>query len=304
MKNLVLALSFLPLFVNAQYNRGLIPRNSPEKMVSQKVGYTDVKLHWSSPSVKGRKIWGELVDYNEIWRAGANGASTVEFSGDVTINNTKITKGKYAFFVIPSEFSKWTVVLNSDHEQWGTYNYDKSKDVLRFETLPIKRSNISEEVTMRINQHSFMHGSLTFSWEYIDLEIPFETDFLNELKSAVERESEAAVDNAKFAPYLQGAAYLEEINMNLDWAKTWIEQAEKMFKKVKDWDEKYMAKDFVEAHILWTKAKILARSGDYKEAAKLAQQLVDFKEGAKFYKRGSNKAKVDEKLKEWGEKSK
>ncbi len=97
----------------------MIPRNSPEKMVSQKVGYTDVKLHWSSPSVKGRKIWGELVEYNEIWRAGANGATTVEFSGDVTINNTKITKGKYAFFVIPSEFSKWTVVLNSDHEQWG-----------------------------------------------------------------------------------------------------------------------------------------------------------------------------------------
>jgi tetratricopeptide (TPR) repeat protein len=129
-------------------------------------------------------------------------------------------------------------------------------------------------------------------------------NYLNELKRAVERESEAAADNAKFAPYLQGAAYLEEINMNLDWAKTWIEQAEKMFKKVKDWDEKYVSKDFVEAHILWTKAKILARSGDYKEAAKLAQQVVDFKEGAQYYKRGSNKAKVDEKLNEWGEKSK
>lgn len=298
----MLVLSFFPLVLCAQYNRGLIPRNSAEKMVAQKVGYTEVKAQWSSPSVKGRTIWGDLVPYDELWRAGANAATTVEFSTDVTLNNTKVSQGKYALFVIPSSYNKWTVILNSDYEQWGTYNYEKSKDVLRFDVLPIKRPHIAEDLTITIHQHSFIHGSLSLSWEFIDLDIPFETDFLNQLKLEVENKSESAAENAKWAPYLQGAEHLEEINMNLDWAQSWMEQAEKLFKKVNTWDEKYLPKDFVEAHLLWTKAKILARSGAYKDATKLAQQVVDFKEGAKFYNRGTNKVKIEAKMKEWSAK--
>ncbi len=302
MKNILILLAFLPSLTFGQYNRGLIPRNSPEKAVSQKIGYTQVNLNWSSPSVRGRQIWGELVSYNELWRVGANAATTIEFSTDVTIDNKKVSKGKYALFLIPNKHAKWTVVINTDHEQWGSYNYDKSKDVLRFDVLPKKRASIAEDLALSISQHSFIHGAITVSWEFLDIEIPFETDFLNQLKSEVESKSEAAADNAKFAPYLQGAEYLEEINMKLDWASAWIDQAEKLFAKVKNWDDKYQTKDFCEAHILWTKAKILARKGEFKEALVLAQKVANFKDGAQFYNRPAYKDKVDAALKAWDKK--
>jgi hypothetical protein len=302
MKNLFVLLALLPSLSFAQYYYGLIPRSSPEKSVSQKVGYTQVNLNWSSPSVRGRQIWGDLVPYNELWRIGANAATTVEFSTDVTIDNKKVNKGKYAMFLIPNQHAKWTLVLNSDHEQWGSYNYDKSKDVLRFDILPKKRSAVAEDLTLSIGQYSFIHGAITISWEFMDIEIPFETDFLNQLKMEVESKSEAAADNAKWAPYLQGAEYLEEINMNLDWATAWIAQAEKLFNGVKTWDEKYQAIDFCEAHIMWTKAKIMARKGEFKEALALAQKVANFKDGAKFYNRPAYKEKIDAALKAWDKK--
>jgi hypothetical protein len=302
MKHLFFLLALLPSLTFAQYNRGLIPRSSPEKSVSQKVGYTQVNLIWSSPSVRGRQIWGDLVPYNELWRVGANAATTIEFSTDVTINGTRVAKGKYALFIMPNQHAKWTVILNTDHEQWGSYNYDKSKDVLRFDVLPKKRAGIQEELALSISQHSFIHGSITVSWELLDIEIPFETDFLNQLKLEVVGKSEAAADNAKWAPYLQGAEYLEEINMNLDWAIAWIDQAEKMFAKVKNWDDKFQPRDFCEAHILWTKAKIMARKGEFKEALALAQKVANFKDGAKFYNRPAYKDKIDAALKTWDKK--
>lgn len=302
MKSILFLLALLPSLTFAQYNRGLIPRSSPERSVSQKIGYTQVNASWSSPSVRGRQIWGELVPYNEMWRVGANAATTVEFGTDVTIENKKIAKGKYALFLIPNQHGKWTVVLNSDHEQWGSYTYDKAKDVVRFDALPKKRHMIAEALELTINQHSFIHGSVTVSWEFVDIDIPFETDFLNQLKMEVESKSEAAAENAKWAPYLQGAEYLEEINMNLDWATAWIAQAEKLFNGVKTWDEKYQAKDFCEAHIMWTKAKIMARKGEFKEALALAQKVANFKDGAKFYNRPAYKDKIDAALKAWDKK--
>jgi tetratricopeptide (TPR) repeat protein len=302
MKHLIFLLALLPSLTFAQYNRALIPRSSPEKTLSQKVGYTVVNLNWSSPSVRGRQIWGDIVPYDELWRAGANAATTIEFSTDVTINNSKVSKGKYALFLMPNQHAKWTVVLNTDYEQWGAYSHDKAKDVLRFDVLPKKRSIIQEELALSINQYSFIHGSITVSWEFLDIEIPFETDFLNQLKKEVESKSETAADNAKWAPYLQGAEYLEEINMNLDWASAWIDQAEKMFAKVKNWDDKFQPRDFCEAHIMWTKAKILARKGEFKEALALAQKVANFKDGAKFYNRPATKNKIDAAIKIWEKK--
>jgi tetratricopeptide (TPR) repeat protein len=302
MKQLLVLIAFLPSLTFAQYNRGLIPRSSPEKTVAQKIGYTQVNLNWSSPSVRGRQIWGDIVPYNELWRVGANAATTVEFSTDVTIDNKKVSKGKYAMFLIPNQHAKWTLVLNTDHEQWGAYSYDKSKDVLRCEILPKKRSAIAEDLSLSISQYSFIHGAILVSWEFMDIEIPFETDFLNQLKLEVVNKSEAAAENAKWAPYLQGAEYLEEINMNLDWASAWIDQAEKLFAKAKNWDDKYMAKDFCEAHIMWTKAKILARKGEFKEALALAQKVSTFKDGTKFYSRPANKEKIDAAIKAWDKK--
>jgi len=302
MKYLFILIAILPSLGFAQYYRGLIPRSSAEKSITQKIGYTQVNLNWSSPSVKGRQIWGDLVPYNEMWRVGANAATTVEFSTNVTIDGKKLPKGKYAFFLVPNAHGKWTAIFNTDHAQWGTYTYDKTKDALRLDVVPRKRNSISEDLSLSISQYSFIHGSFSVAWEYMDIEIPFETDFLDQLKMEVESKSDAAAENAKWAPYLQGAEYLEEINMNLDWAITWVDNADAMFKKVKTWDEKYQTKEFVECHIMWTKAKILARKGDKAQALDLAKKVAEFKGGAEFYNRPNYKLQIDEALKAWAKK--
>jgi hypothetical protein len=298
MKNIALLLALVPAFIFAQYNRGLIPRASAEKGVSQKVGYTKVSANWNSPSVKGRKIWGELVAYNELWRAGANAATTIEFSTPVTIDNKKIDAGKYALFVIPNVNHKWTMILNKDHEQWGSYNYDPTKDVVRVDVIPRKRLAIAEDLTMSIEQHSFLHGSVTLSWEFIDLSIPFETDFVNSLAAEVKAKSESATDNAKWATYLQGADYLEELNVELAMARTWLTEAEKLFKAVKTWDSRYVSKEYVEGHLLWVHAKLLARSGETIKALEAADKVKAMKV-ADFYNRADNKSKIDATIEQW-----
>lgn len=298
MRIITLLFTLVPLVVFAQYNRGLIPRSSVEKGVFQKVGYTNVEARWSSPAVNGRKIWGELVPYNELWRAGANGATTVEFGTAVTINNKKIDAGKYALFVIPSLHHKWTLILNTDHAQWGTYNYDPTKDVVRIDVVPRKRSSISEFVSMSIEQHSFIHGSVTLSWEFVDLVLPFETDFVNSLAAEVKSKSDAANENTKWATYLQGADYLEELNVELALARTWLTEAEKLFKAVKSWDSRFVSKEYVEGHLMWVNAKLLARSGDYVKALETADKVKVMKVND-FYNRLDNKAKIDTTVDYW-----
>ena len=89
-----------------QYQIGLIPRSSPDRMVSKTIGATDIKMEYGSPSVKNRLVWGGIVPYDQVWRAGANNATTIEISDEIIIEGTKVAKGRYAFFVIPKEHDK------------------------------------------------------------------------------------------------------------------------------------------------------------------------------------------------------
>src|SRR5437763_17077101 len=88
-----------------------LPRPSPFAKVTQTVGYTDITVDYSSPGVKGRKIWGNVVPYDKLWRAGANLATKVTFSRDVTFAGKPVAAGTYAFFLIPTK-GAWTVILN------------------------------------------------------------------------------------------------------------------------------------------------------------------------------------------------
>lgn len=121
---------FLCTMMQAQIN---VPAPSPTAEFKTKVGLTDVTLNYSRPSVKGRKIFATdgLVPYGQIWRTGANAASTIEFSEDVVFAGKDVPKGKYALYTIPGEKS-WAVMLYSDVQLGGdTENYDASKEVAR-----------------------------------------------------------------------------------------------------------------------------------------------------------------------------
>ncbi len=105
---------------------------SPRTEATGMIGETQVNLAWGAPSVRGREIFGGLEAFGEVWRTGANEATTFEVSKNVMIEGEELAAGKYALFTIPGE-EKWTVIFNSVADQFGHYDYDESNDVLRVE---------------------------------------------------------------------------------------------------------------------------------------------------------------------------
>jgi hypothetical protein len=107
------------------------PLASPRDSVSGKVAGANIRIWYGSPSVKGRKIFGDLEPYGKVYRAGANEATTFTTDKDITVEGKKLAAGTYAFFVIPVEKGQWTVIFNKTAKQWGAFKYDEKMDALR-----------------------------------------------------------------------------------------------------------------------------------------------------------------------------
>ena len=130
--HVVVLLFALILFTNssqAQNNKKDL-RISPKAAVIQTVGFTEVRIDYSRPGVKKREIWGKLVPYDAVWRAGANEATKITFSTDVTVEGKKLKKGSYSLFAIPGR-NDWTIIFNKVADQWGAFEYNESEDALR-----------------------------------------------------------------------------------------------------------------------------------------------------------------------------
>ena len=112
-----------------------LPDASQHATVMQQVGLTDVKIDYHRPGVKGRQIWGALVPYNQVWRAGANQNTTISFSNDVIIAGKKIPAGIYGLHMIPTE-TDWTIILNRDYRAWGSFFYNERNDMMRLTATP------------------------------------------------------------------------------------------------------------------------------------------------------------------------
>jgi len=134
-------------------------RVSPSASVNKKVGAMNIKVDYSQPSVKGRDVWGELVPYDQVWRTGANEATTIEFTKDVTINGKALSGGKYSLFTIPNEKS-WVIIFNKNADQWGAFKYNKDLDALRISVNPTS-SNMTEKMTFDIGGN----GIVGLQWE-------------------------------------------------------------------------------------------------------------------------------------------
>ena len=144
-------------------------RVSPKASVMQVVGFTEIDINYSRPGVKGRKIWGELVPYNKVWRAGANEATTIKYSTDVEIEGKKLPAGTYSFFTIPDK-NEWTIIFNKTAEQWGAFEYNESEDALRLNVKP-ETGDFQEWLAYTITKTSDKSAVIKLEWE--KLKIPF-----------------------------------------------------------------------------------------------------------------------------------
>ena len=167
-----LCVSFMLFFVFSSYAQENKIRVSPKASVMQTVGFTDVTIDYSRPGVKGRTIWGELVPYNKVWRAGANEATTINFSTDVTIEGKSLPAGKYGFFTIPNKDS-WTIIFNKVADQWGAFQYNEAEDALRVTVKP-ESNNFQEWLAYRIAKTGDKSAVISLEWE--KLKVPFKIE--------------------------------------------------------------------------------------------------------------------------------
>ncbi|MBT8218284.1 MAG: DUF2911 domain-containing protein [Bacteroidia bacterium] len=150
----LLMVTLLTLNISAQEDKS--KRKSPPAIAEGVINGVAVKIDYSQPEVKGRTTWGgELVPFEKIWRTGANEATWLETSGELIFNGGILPAGKYSVFTIPHEDNSCTVIFNSVWDQWGPYQYDKSKDVLRISATKQKSEENFERMTFVINGEGF-----------------------------------------------------------------------------------------------------------------------------------------------------
>ena len=190
------------------------PRPSPEATVIQFVGVTEVKIDYSSPAVKGRKIWGELVPFGEIWRTGANEATTITFSDAVKVNGTELAAGTYGIHTIPGE-SEWEFIFSKDTKIDGSSNFDKEKEVLRVKAKP-EEHHFMERMTFLFTNVTDNSASVNLLWDKLNVSFNIEIN-TQELFLSKAREQ------LSWSPTFQAAQYCLTTNTNLEEAYKWIE---------------------------------------------------------------------------------
>jgi len=146
-----------------------LPRDSQHATVMQRIGITDITINYHRPLVKGRQIWGKVVPYGEIWRAGANENTTITFTDPVTIEGRPLARGTYGLHMLPGK-DQWTVIFSKVHTAWGSFTYDQSQDALRAMMKP-QPSEICEALLYAFDDVKPDSAVATLRWE--KLSVPF-----------------------------------------------------------------------------------------------------------------------------------
>ena len=190
------------------------PQPSPAAKVFQTIGLTDVEIVYHRPGVKDRVIWGGLVPYDEIWRTGANEATTIEFSGDVMIEGNNLAAGKYGLFTIPAK-DEWTFIFSKQANIWGTDGYKQEEDALRVKVKPME-APFCERMHFMFADVKDDSAKVMLHWEKLMVGFTITID----TKGTVLKNIENTMDRFWGTPYR--AANYAFGNGMFDKAKEWI----------------------------------------------------------------------------------
>lgn len=296
-KLLVVGLALVSAFSFGQFQDGLSVKKSPRKTETSTFGLGKVEIEYGSPKKKGRTLFGDLIPYGQVWRMGADGASTIEVSTDFSMGKTKVAKGEYAMFLIPEENSEWIFVLNKNADQWGAYQYDEKLNVAE---IKVKASTINESVenlTMVFNEKGDGEASLTVRWGETSFSVPFFVEVLEQFNQNVDSIIENTPEEQIWAANGQAADFLLNNGVEAAKALEYSTIAVKEFNKLSN-DEKAKYK-YYSGWIQWAHARALAANGKNKEALKVAKEIKADNEKGSFYAYERNQADVNEALKNW-----
>lgn len=185
MKNITVlffALILLAGTVLAQVPPSRVLRASPYASVTQTIGTSELSIMYHRPAVKEREIWNKLVPFGQVWRAGANNATSFSFSDDVQIAGTTLKAGRYEFFVIPNA-GEWTLIFNSATDQWGAYSYDSTKNVVVFTVKP-EASSHEEWLSFSFADLTVNSAKVILRWEKLSASFVITTNSMENIAKA------------------------------------------------------------------------------------------------------------------------
>jgi len=256
----VLIMGLLSFSVTAQD----LPQPSPHATFTQRVGVTDISMDYSRPAVRGREIWGGLVPYDKVWRAGANSSTKIEFSTDVKIGDIKVKAGKYALYILPSE-DAFVFIVSNYIDGWGVGEYTEKTDVVRVKAAIDKNQMAQENLLFSIDKITNSTCVLSLTWGNVksSFDISINT---NEFAQEILKASVAKADGS-FSVYNKAATYLLENDGDKEEALKLAIKSTNLQKKF--WNVTVLAEAY-------------AANDDKKMAVKTAKEALAMSEDAKY----------------------
>lgn len=264
MKYLLILLLLIPMISVAQID---FPPASPDATWNHQLGFTQVSLSYSRPQMRGRKIFGSLVPYNDLWRTGAGESTRITFSEDIIFGDQIVKKGKYGVYSIPNQ-NEWTIILNEDSSLHGDFGYEEKKDVLRIKVKPSTFKEVQESFTMDlVDFKADYSASLELRWENTSVKIPIKSMADGKVMAQIE---EVLLVNQSTNPGLlnKGAQYYVNQNKDLNQAAIWSQQS-----------EKFAPDEFNYALLT---SKIFSRLKNYPEAIAAAERALELADDDKM----------------------
>lgn len=238
-----------------------LPALSPTASISQDFSTSKIEITYSRPSMRGRKVFGDLVAYGNVWRTGANAATKITISEELQIGGSVVKPGSYSLYSIPGQ-SEFTVIINKNTGGWpGGDGWSKDDDVARF-TVPASRtSQTYETFTIGVSNITFSSCSIDVMWENTMISIPVKADNQQRLLTAIDK----AITTPNI-PYQQAATYLYETGQNLDKALEYASAA--------------LDRNPKAYWVALMKAKIAAKLGRKDVAREAAQKTIEITKAA------------------------
>lgn len=236
-----------------------MPAASPTFELKGTVGLAEVKVVYSRPSARGRKVAGELIPYNEVWRTGANASTKISFSTDVLLEGNPVPAGEYALYTEFTE-EEATIIISKNLTWWGSVGYDPKDDLLRFK-VPVKHpSSMYETFTISFSDFTMNSANLNMKWEHTKAMFKIESKVDDVVMAQIK---EQVIDKTPANPgvYFQAASYYYDTERDSNLALTWVNKAIEGSEQKQYW-------------VVHLKAKLLARTGKNAEAKVAAQESM------------------------------
>lgn len=259
LRTLVVALLLCasPALVRAQSAIMNLPRASQHAVLTQRIGITDVTINYHRPLVNGRKVWGGLVPYNQVWRAGANENTTITFSDPVTIEGQSLAAGTYGLHMIPAE-GDWTIAFSKMNTAWGSFTYNQDEDALRVTVKP-QPTDFHNALTYDFDDPTPDSAVVTLRWE--KLAVPFKVQVnVHEVVEGNLRKQLRGMPQYTWQGWDDSANYLLAEKVDLDEALKYSDESIKV-------EERY--------DNLMTKSMVLAALGRNDEATVARNEALD-----------------------------